>query len=109
MPDGSLWAADNSAFAGKYPGDERYLIWLERLVPYADRCLFVTAPDVVGSHLDTRTQSRDLLPRIREMGFPPAFVAQPGMEWDHSSDLWESFDVLFIGGSLGFTDHKTAS
>jgi hypothetical protein len=102
VPDGCLWAADNSVFGGKYPGDKRYLDWLERLMPYSDRCLFVTAPDVIGSHLRTFARSRDLLRRIREMGFPAAFVAQDGMEWDDSSDLWEWFDVLFIGGTTGW-------
>ncbi|MCX4094514.1 hypothetical protein [Nocardia sp. alder85J] len=102
VPDDALWAADNSAYTGRYPGDSRYLGWLESLATQADRCLWATAPDVVGHHLATWALSRDLLPRIRDLGLPAAYVAQDGMEHDHSSDLWEAFDVLFIGGSTGW-------
>ncbi|GAA2628131.1 hypothetical protein GCM10010411_76780 [Actinomadura fulvescens] len=99
LPDGVLFAADNSAFTGHYPGDAEYLSWLEGLAPHADRALWVTAPDCVADHYTTWARSRDVLPAIRDLGFPAAFVAQDGMEYDHSYDLWESFDVLFLGGT----------
>lgn len=99
VPDDALWAADNSAFTGAYPGDVGYLAWLHRLAVHADRCLWAVAPDVVGDHLATWARSREVLPRIRELGMPAAYVAQDGMEYDHSADLWAAFDVLFIGGS----------
>jgi hypothetical protein len=102
VPAGVLWAADNSAFTGAYPGDTRYLAWLKSLAAHSDRCLWAVAPDVVGDHLATWARSRDLLPRIRELGIPAAYVAQDGMEYDHSADLWDAFDVLFIGGTTSW-------
>ncbi|WP_228537875.1 hypothetical protein [Nocardia sp. XZ_19_231] len=92
------WCADNGVFTGAYPGDDEYLRWLARLQPLADRCLFVTAPDVVGDHWQTLARSRDMLPRIRELGFPAAFVAQNYMEFD-SWHPWDDIDALFLGGS----------
>jgi len=102
VPAGVLWAADNSAFTGAYPGDTKYLTWLESLAALSDRCLWAAAPDVVGDHLATWARSREVLPRIRDLGYPAAYVAQDGMEYDHSADLWSAFDVLFIGGSTGW-------
>ncbi|WP_199857084.1 hypothetical protein [Nocardia suismassiliense] len=100
--DYQFWAADNGVFTGRYPGDTAYLRWLERRTPHADRCLFATAPDVVGDHLSTLARSRGMLARIRDLGFPAAFVAQNGMEYEASSDLWEEFDVLFLGGDTAW-------
>ncbi|QFY09575.1 hypothetical protein GBF35_25600 [Nonomuraea phyllanthi] len=92
---------DNAVFSGKYPDDRKYLRWLERFVPHADRCLFVTAPDVVGNAFATVARSRHMLKEIRAMGLPAALVAQDYMEfcplWD-----WEDFDCLFIGGSTAW-------
>ncbi|MEU6033995.1 hypothetical protein ABZ801_01155 [Actinomadura sp. NPDC047616] len=102
LPEDCLFAADNSVYGGSYPGDEPYLRWLERLAPHADRALWVTAPDVVGDHLATFARSRRMLADIRAMGFPAAFCAQNGMEWDHSADLWDSFDVLFLAGTTAW-------
>lgn len=102
VPQDALWAADNSAYSGAYPGDARYLAWLTGLAVHADRCLWAVAPDVVADHLATWARSREILPRIRELGLPAAYVAQDGMEYDHSADLWDAFDVLFIGGSTSW-------
>ncbi|MBO2464494.1 hypothetical protein [Actinomadura violacea] len=99
LPDGCLFAADNAVYGGSYPGDQAYRRWLGSLAPHADRALWVTAPDVVGDHLATLARSRPWLEEIRAMGFPAALCAQNGMEWDHSSDLWEMFDVLFLAGT----------
>lgn len=98
IPDGAWWAADNGVFGGSYPGDAEYLAWLSRLRRFAPRCLFATAPDVVANHWATVNRSFDMLQRIRDLGFPVAFVAQDFMEtcaWD----LWDDIDCLFIGGS----------
>lgn len=93
------WIADNGVFTGRYPGDDAYLRWLESLLPYADTCVFATAPDCVGSHWKTWGRSMKMLPRIRELGFPVAYVAQDGMQCDHSCWMWTLWDAVFIGGS----------
>jgi hypothetical protein len=96
-----VWAADNGCFGKGFPGEPAWTAWLEKLSPHADRCLFATAPDVVGDAQATLDRSLPHLPAIRAMGYPAALVAQDGLE-----DLevpWDAFDVLFIGGS---TDWK---
>lgn len=93
---GTDWCADNAVFAGKYPGDDAYLAWLQARLPFVDRCLFAVAPDVVGDAAATLALSAPMLPRIRALGYKAALVAQNGLE-----DLevpWETFDCLFIGG-----------
>jgi hypothetical protein len=100
-PEGVIWCADNGCFGKGYPGDEKWLAWLAKHAHDAERCLFATAPDVVGDAVATLERSRPFLPMIRAMGYPAALVAQDGLE-----DLeipWEEFDALFIGGS---TDWK---
>jgi hypothetical protein len=94
---GATWCADSGVFGKGYPGDDAYLAWLDERREYADRCLFATAPDVVGDAAATQERSRPLLSRIRALGYPVAFVAQNGCR---PGDLpWDEFDVLFIGGS----------
>jgi hypothetical protein len=96
--EGARWGADNGAFTGRYPGDDGFLDWLARYEGARDRCLFATAPDVVGDHEATLKRSRPMLERLRKAGWPAGFVAQDGMEWS-SVDLWDEMDALFIGGS----------
>lgn len=97
-PAGVPWAADNGRFSApaRY-SDEKYLAWLARMEPYRERCLFATAPDVVGNAIQTLVMSRPMLSRIREAGYPAAFVAQDGLE--KSVPPWDEFDALFVGGS----------
>nr|WP_055501375.1 hypothetical protein [Nonomuraea pusilla] len=75
--------------------------WLEERAPFADRCLFATAPDVVGNAFATVNRSYPFLGRIRDMGCPAALVAQDYLEfciwWS-----WDDVDCLFIGGSTGW-------
>ncbi len=94
--DATVFGADTGCFGRGYPGDHRWLTWLAKWTSHADRCLWATAPDVVGDAAATLYRSRPFFPRIRELGFPAALVAQEGAE-----DLllpWDEFDVLFIGG-----------
>lgn len=98
----TLWAADTGCYAqGERFDLARYLRWLENLRDYRATCLFATAPDVVGDACATWERSRDVLPRIRALGFPAAYVAQDGME--RAAVDWCAFDVLFVGGT---TDWK---
>jgi len=90
------WAADNACFGTGYPGDDRFVAWLERMTPHAGQCLFAVAPDVVGDAAATLERSRPFLPVIRAMGYPAAFVFQNGQE--HLPIPWDEFDVGFIGG-----------
>lgn len=92
------WAADNGCYSQGDTFDlAAYLAWLAR-VPHPASMLFATAPDVVADHAASWARSRDVLPRIRALGMPAAFVAQDGMEDDPHID-WAAFDTLFIGGS----------
>lgn len=96
-PPGVIWSADNGCFGKGYPGDEAWFAWLEKNAHDAPTCLFATAPDVVGDAVATLTRSLPWLAKIRDLGYPAAFVAQDGLQ-----DLevpWDEFDVLFIGGS----------
>lgn len=96
-PAGVTWCADNGCFGKGYPGDEKWLAWLQRHAGDAARCTFATAPDVVADAAATLERSAPFLPQIRAAGYPAALVAQDGLE-----DLtvpWDSFDVLFVGGS----------
>lgn len=100
LPDGAVWCADNGCFGKGYPGDEAWSAWLERLSLHADRCLFATAPDVVGDAAATLARSLPHLPAIRALGYRAALVAQDGLE---TLDVpWDDFDVLFIGGTTGW-------
>lgn len=92
-----LWAADNGCFTNPDLDVSKYLEWLEKLMPYQQTCLFATAPDVVGDARKTWERSRDVLGKIRELGFAAALVAQDGIE--DSTIHWDEFDCLFIGGT----------
>ncbi len=74
-----------------------YLRMLADLAPYHARCLFATAPDVVGDAAATWERSRGILPVIRGLGFPPALVAQDGIE--RMAVDWTAFACLSIGGT----------
>lgn len=104
LPDGVDWVADNGCFTGGYPGDDGFIEWAGKRTALAERCAFVVAPDVARgpngelapNAAATLARSAPILPRIRDLGFPAALVAQNGLE-----DLvvpWDDFDALFIGG-----------
>lgn len=92
-----LWAADNGCFTNPDLDVDEYLDWLKNLSEFRETCLFATAPDVVADAKATWERSREVLPKIRALGYPAAFVAQDGIE--NETIHWESFDCLFIGGS----------
>jgi hypothetical protein len=99
LPEGVAWAADNGRFANPSAyTDEGYLAWLAKKP--AERCLFATAPDVVGDAAATLVLSAPMFARIRAAGYPVALVAQDGLE---NLDVpWDDFDALFIGGTTAW-------
>ncbi|MEE1765299.1 hypothetical protein [Streptomyces sp. SP18BB07] len=105
IPDGALFACDNSRFGsdgkGRYwPGAEAWFDWLIRTVHRygPDRCLWALAPDQPFDAAATLTQSLPWLARIRELGVPAAYAAQDGCE-EPGLLPWDAFDILFLAGS----------
>jgi len=105
IPDGALYACDNSKFGrdgrGRYwPGAEAWFAWLSRTVKRygPDRCLWALAPDQPFDASGTLTQSLPWLARIRGLGVPAAYAAQDGCDAPGLLP-WDAFDVLFLAGS----------
>lgn len=96
---GRAWAADNGCF--KNPDAyrvDKYLAWLDTFLDDdRSRCLFAVAPDRVGDPLATLRASLPVLPRIRDAGWPVAYVGQDGAQAD--TIPWDAFDCWFVGGS----------
>lgn len=95
-PEGVTWCADNGAFSDRFD-ETKWWAFLTRNAHAAATCLFAVAPDVVGDAVATEARSTPWLGKIRDLGYPVAYVAQDGLE-DHPPP-WDQFDVLFIGGS----------
>jgi hypothetical protein len=91
-PD-SPFAIDNGAFSNFNP--KAFNALLEREKHHKENCLFVCAPDVVGSA--RRTLEVFDFWKAKLHGWKKALVAQDGQQ-----DLpipWDSIDAVFIGGS----------
>lgn len=99
-PPGVLWCADNGCFSERWEPAEWWR-FLEANAADAATCLFATAPDVVGDAVATEERAKPWLARIRDLGYPVAYVAQNGMEFS-SWDLWDEIDCLFIGGTTAW-------
>jgi hypothetical protein len=101
LPEGRRWAADTGCFNAPHKhDDDRYVEWLAARYHAADRCLFATAPDVLGDAMATIAVAKPMLGRIRDVGFKAALIAQDGME--RLEIPWNTFDCLFIGGTTGW-------
>jgi hypothetical protein len=94
---GWVWAADNGAFAGFDKEAYERMLGAMRLMP---GCLWVTAPDVVADHDATIQLFRTWHPRLHELGWRVAFVAQDGCTVQTAP--WCDMEALFIGGSTQF-------
>lgn len=90
------FAIDNGWYAG---GDiPAFYALLARETHHREKCLFVTAPDVVGSARRTLEVFKAWRPRLD--GWKVALVCQDGQE-----DLpipWDEIDAVFIGGSTNW-------
>lgn len=108
IDDMPVWAADNACgpspdftrFGVNYPGDAKWLRWLERQTPHADRCLFAVIPDVVCNAGATLDRFERLAPAVAEMGYPVALAAQNGLEYLEVP--WDDLNVLFLGGDTAW-------
>ena len=85
------YAIDNAAF-NKFD-EKQYFKMLDRSKEYQGP-LWVVVPDVVGCHSRTMALWHYYSPRIREYGYPLAFVAQDGCD---PSEVPECHCV-FVGG-----------
>lgn len=96
--EGARYGFDNGCFGKGYPGDRKWLVWLEFMADKTEphQRLWASAPDVVGDAAGTLKRSTPFLAEIRKRGFPAAFVAQ-----NFAGNLpWDEFDVLFLGGVI---------
>ena len=93
---GLPWAIDNGAYA-RFDG-KAFLSLLEREAHHKVNCLFVTAPDVVGSARRTLEAFEHWKGRLA--GWPLAVAIQDGQQ-----DLeipWDEIAAVFIGGTTQF-------
>ena len=99
------WAMDNGAFGGAFDAGQ----YIDMLQDFHGRpgCVFVTAPDVIyKSGIGNAAATRRIWPfwsaLLGGLGYPPAFVAQDGLEPDQVP--WASLATLFIGGSTSYKE-----
>lgn len=95
------WAIDNGAFS-RFE-ESAFLSLLKREEHHKANCLFVTAPDVVGSALRTLEVFEHWKGPLAS--WPIALAIQDGQQ-DHRIP-WDDIAAVFIGGSTGFklSDH----
>lgn len=97
LRDSSLpWAIDNGGFSGL--DIQAFTALLSREHHHRDQCLFVAAPDIVGSARRTLELFERWAPRLE--GWKVALVCQDGQE-----DLpipWDEISAVFIGGSTNW-------
>ena len=90
------WAIDNGAFSSF--NEKAFLSLLQREEHHKANCLFVTAPDVVGSARRTLELFERWKARLH--GWSIALACQDGQE-----DLplpWDDIGAVFIGGSTNW-------
>lgn len=90
------WAIDNGGF--KRLDIEGFDALLARESHHKAKCLFVAAPDIVGSAQRTLELFERWLPRLG--GWPVALVCQDGQE--SLPVPWDDIAAVFIGGSTSW-------
>lgn len=96
LDDGWLWMMDNNAFTKKFKLD----VWLGALLKYsayADTCLGIPVPDVVGNCEETIRLFYRYHRAVTAVGLPVAFVTQDGLTPQMTP--WPLFSTLFVGGT----------
>jgi hypothetical protein len=90
------WAIDNGGYSQF--DQEAFLALLAREDHHKERCLFVSAPDVVAS----ARRTLEIFDRWKDRldGWKVALVAQDGQ--DDLPIPWDHCDAIFIGGSTKF-------
>ena len=99
---GGEFGMDNGAFSGFQK--KKWISMLNRNEEHYDKCLFVAAPDVVGSHIRTIELFEHFkrCEEVRHWKDKLCLVAQDGIE--SSRVDWSQFNAVFIGGSTDFKD-----
>jgi hypothetical protein len=92
--EGRAWAGDNDVYSGNYD-EAKFLEFLERMTPHAERCLFIAAPDVMSDAPATLARFPHWQEVIGLFGFKAALVLQDGMEALTLPDC----EAVFVGGS----------
>lgn len=91
---GVKWGVDNGCFGGL---DESAFLRLLAAVTVTPKCMWVTAPDVVGDSRETLRKFSVWGPLIKELRLPVALVSQDGLTPD--AVPWSAIDALFVGGT----------
>lgn len=95
IKEGRAWASDNDAYHDKFR-EAAFDVHLTRLLPYADRCLFVALPDYRHDPDSTLALWHAYAPTFAaQWPFPRAFVAQTGCT---PSQIPGDADWLFLAG-----------
>jgi hypothetical protein len=101
------YGVDNGAFTewskGRPFQSAPFIALLNRLKTAAHAPRWVAVPDVVTDKEGTLERWREWEPRLREYGWPLAFVVQNGMK---AIDVPASADAIFVGGD---TEWKQAT
>lgn len=100
---GRPWAVDNGAFSNF--DAKAFLSRLRRCDEHREKCIFVTAPDVVGSARRTLEVFDGWKGRLA--GWPIALAMQDGQQ--DLSIPWEEIKAIFVGGSTNWkvSEHAT--
>src|SRR5215469_12673604 len=109
LESGAAWFADNGCYGGGFRGYDEWWGWLTGYKPYAATCRFAVAPDVPFDFDLTLRRAGAWLTRIRsELGVPAALALQNGCGMGARLP-WDTFDVLFVAGSMDFKHSPVAT
>jgi len=105
---GVPWCADNGCYTlGDRFNPDKYKRFLDR--KWNDDVLFATAPDVVGDAKATLERSESWFDELSSRGYPPALVAQDGVENMMDEIPWDQIRTWFIGGSTAWKESADAA